>query len=281
MAHLTPVPDPANPAAEQRRLWDAKADFWDQLMGAEGNEFHRTLVGPTQNALLALQPGETLLDIACGNGLAARELARTAGRVVACDGSPRMVELARARAQAEGLTNLDFSLIDATDESALRALGEGQFDAVLCSMAIMDLPEIDSLLRATRLLLKPSGRFVFSLIHPCFNHHGARMVEELEDHDGALVPTYSVRVTHYLNVPLQRGVGARGEPIAHYYFHRTLTRLFGACFAAGFVLDALEEPAFLPRDPDRRSFTWANYSQIPPVLVARLQVSSYPPAPGP
>jgi len=78
----------------------------------------------------------------------------------------------------------------------------------------------------------------------------------------------------YLDLPPARGVGMIGEPEPHYYFHRPLGQLLGECFAAGFVLDGLEEPAFGPDDTSRRrALGWGNFRQIPPVLAARLRLS--------
>ena len=69
-------------------------------------------------------------------------------------------------------------------------------------------------------------------------------------------------------------VGMIGEPEAHYYFHRPLGQLLGACFAAGFVLDGLEEPSFGPEETSRRrALGWGNFRQIPPVLAARLRLA--------
>jgi hypothetical protein len=77
-------------------------------------------------------------------------------------------------------------------------------------MALMDIPTIDPLMRALRRLLKPEGRFVFSVQHPAFNFNAARLVLEEENRDGALVETYSVKVTGYLHVPpRERGGDAR------------------------------------------------------------------------
>jgi hypothetical protein len=51
----------------------------------------------------------------------------------------------------------------------------------------------------------------------------------------------------------------------------TLRQLLSEFFAAGLVLDALEEPAFAPEDADpQRPLSWLSLWQIPPVLVARL-----------
>src|SRR5438067_2440542 len=58
---------------EVREIWDKNADYWNERMG-DGNEFHRTLIGPAQERLLDLQPGETVLDIGCGNGQFARRM---------------------------------------------------------------------------------------------------------------------------------------------------------------------------------------------------------------
>ncbi len=255
---------------ESADLWDRKAEFWDDHVGPEGNTFHSELVEPSQLRLLRLQPGETALDIACGNGQFTRTIAKLVDKVVACDISQKFIARAQAHTQRAGLTNIEYHVADATSEAALTAFG-GPFDAVVCTMAIMDIPVIDPMLRAIRTLLNPQGRFVFSVMHPAFNSNGANMVEEQEDRDGELVVIRSMKVTSYLDVPVQKGVGIRGEPVPHYYFHRPLHRLLGACFDAGLVMDAIEEPAFSSPGEERKAFDWKNMPQIPPVLVVRLR----------
>jgi 2-polyprenyl-3-methyl-5-hydroxy-6-metoxy-1,4-benzoquinol methylase len=260
---------------QAHEAWERKAAFWDEMMG-EGNAFQRFLVGPATERLLEVRQGETVLDIACGNGVFSRRLAELGASVVATDFSEKFVELARTRTERAGYGDaVEYLVADATDEERMFALGEGRFDATVCNMALMDMPAIDPLMRILRRLLKPEGRFVFSVQHPAFNSNAVRLVLEEEDREGTLVETYSVKVTGYMHVPPGKGAGMPGEPAPHAYFHRPLSELFGACFRAGFVVDGVEEPSF-PRPqegsrPEPRPLSWVNFVGIPPVLVARAR----------
>jgi 2-polyprenyl-3-methyl-5-hydroxy-6-metoxy-1,4-benzoquinol methylase len=262
-------------AHQAHEAWEKKAAFWDQMMG-EGNAFQRVLIGPATERLLRVLPGETVLDVACGNGVFSRRLAELGARVVAVDFSERFVELARARTEEAGYGDaVEYLVADATDEEQILALGKERFDAAVCNMALMDMAAIDPLMRALRRLLEPEGRFVFSVQHPAFNSNAVRLALEAEDRDGALVETHSVKVTGYLHVPPGNGMGMPGEPVAHPYFHRPLSELFGACFKAGFAVDGVEEPSFAKPEDSLRSdaspFTWENFPDIPPVLVVRTR----------
>jgi ubiquinone/menaquinone biosynthesis C-methylase UbiE len=270
----TTIDEPAL-AHQVHEAWEKKAAFWDKMMG-EGNAFQRVLIGPATERLLRVLPGETVLDVACGNGVFSRRLAELEARVVAIDFSERFLELARARTEEAGYTDaVEYLVADATDEEQMLALGEERFDAAVCNMALMDMSAIDPLMRALRRLLKPNGRFIFSVQHPAFNSNAVRLALEVEDRDGALVETYSVKVTGYLHVPPGKGGGMPGEPVAHPYFHRPLSELFGACFRAGFAVDGLEEPSFAKPEDDSRStassLSWEDFVGIPPVLVVRAR----------
>jgi ubiquinone/menaquinone biosynthesis C-methylase UbiE len=253
-----------------RAIWDRKAAFWDERMG-DGNLFQRVLLSPAIERLLEVRPDQRILEVACGNGALARRLAGLGARVVATDFSAAFLDLARARSTGHP-ERIEYALVDATEERALLALGEGGFDSAVANMALMDMATIDPLLRALTRLLKPEGRFVFSVLHPAFNIAGATTLAlEQGDHEGRMVSTYHVKISNYLHVPPLLGAGMPDELEPHYYFHRSLGVLFGACFAAGLVLDGLEEPAFSPEHGAGRPLSWASYTDIPPVLVARLR----------
>lgn len=213
-----------------------------------------------------------MLEVACGNGNFARRMAALGARVVACDASPEFIERARART-TENADRIEYHLVDATRRDQLQMLGTRRFDAAVCNMAIMDIPEIEPSLTALSCMLKPDGRFVFSIPHPCFNSLGASKLLEEEDREGELVITQAVKVKAYINPKVSKGLGIVGQPMPHYYFHRPLSVLLGHCFRAGFSVDGLEEPVFGEEASGERPWSWANFKEIPPVLVVRCRLS--------
>ncbi len=254
-----------------QEAWNRIAPWWDDRVGAEGNDFHQLLVAPATERLLALKPDEVVLDIACGNGQFSRRMADLGARVVAVDFSEAFIDRAKARTQ-EYAGRIEYLVLDATDRVRLLSLGPRRFDAAICTMALMDMTAIEPLVSTLRILLKPGGRFVFSVMHPCFNSMGSRMVIEEGYQDGNLTPVFAVKVVEYLRPSARQGIGIVGQPAMQYYFHRPLSVLFTRYFEAGFVLTGIEEPAFPPGAERKGTLSWRNYQQIPPVLVARMRL---------
>ncbi len=117
--------------------------FWDRF----GDE---TVSG------VGLAPGQTVLDLCCGAGASAIPAARAVGangRVLGIDLASPLLELARARARREGLTNVAFELGDATRTG----LSSDTFDAVVCVFGVffaLDMPEF---VREMWRLTRPGG----------------------------------------------------------------------------------------------------------------------------
>jgi ubiquinone/menaquinone biosynthesis C-methylase UbiE len=141
----------------QRYGWDLAAPDYEALWRAQ-------LAG-AQTALLAaaaLQPGEHVLDVACGTGLVAFEAASAAGphgRVLGVDLSGAMVAAARQRAAQRRIANIEFERMDA---EAL-ALPDAYFDVVLCALGLMYLPEPERAVREMRRVLRPGGRLALAV----------------------------------------------------------------------------------------------------------------------
>ena len=265
-----------------RQAWDANAAFWDEKM-AEGNDFVNVLQWPAILRLLNPQPGQRILDIATGNGLTARRLAVLGAEVTAFDFSAELIKLAQARTPSN--LNITYYVLDATDESALLGtLGasgtsgisdtSGSFDSALCNMALFDMASIEPLFHVLPKLLKPGGRFVFSLTHPAFNNTSSVHVAEEMDVEGEIKLVYSVKVSQYMTPHQAYGAAMRNQPRPQFYFDRPLQYYLNLSFQNGFVLDGFEERAFPPDHSQTNPLAWGGkFSEIPPVIVARLRLS--------
>ena len=126
------------------------------------------LCWPSLAALLNPQPGQRLLDIACDNGLTSRRLAAPGVQVTAFDFSANLIERAKARENPNSL--ITYHLIDAPSAEELLSLGQETFDSALSNMALFDMADIETLFRTLPRLLKPAGKFVFSLTLPLIMH---------------------------------------------------------------------------------------------------------------
>ncbi len=258
-----------------RDIWDANASFWDEQMG-EGNLFHSTLIGPSAERLLDLQSGESVIEFGCGNGQFSRRMGELGAIVTATELSPQLVELARKRTDARPdlAGRITYAQLDASDSDQLAAITGGPFDAAVCNMVIMDMIEVDPLFQAISQLVKPGGRFVFTIMHPVLNNSGGTcFCLEERVNDGDILAEHSMKIYRYRTTGATRGLAMYGQPEKQWYFHRTLSVLFGAAFAAGLVMDGIEEP-YLASDPtvSKRSLDWRNFQEIPPVLAVRLRV---------
>jgi SAM-dependent methyltransferase len=167
MARQTDHPGKSGPPNQ----WGAIADWYDQLVGEGGSEYHRHVIIPGVLRLLgiAAQPpaadrgkplapdksdapaphvaphsiapaaGETILDVACGQGVLCRALHNLGAKVTGVDVSPELLRLARERSDPA----IRYVQADARDLSSLPA---DHFSAALCVLSIQNINPLPPLL---------------------------------------------------------------------------------------------------------------------------------------
>lgn len=251
--------------------WEKQADIWDSRMGDDGNDFHLELVRPSVDALLDPSPGDVVLDVGCGNGLYSRHLSRLGLKVTAVDVSAEMIDRAKQRATGDK-AEITYQVVDATSRKQLKSFGSNTYDAVVCNMTLMDLAEVRPLAEAVPRILKREGRFVFSVVHPCFNNSvgTTRLVEERYDEHGKQ-QTHSVKVSSYITPRPEASRGICGRDPQH-YFHRPLYSLLSIFFNSGLVMDGISEPVFEPQK--ERELGQSRFTEIPWAFVARMRYHS-------
>ncbi len=146
----------------------AQFDQWNdesQVRTWPRRERITTPVTPLLIDLLAPQPGERILDIGSGGGLAALDVARAVGAggiVVGFDISAPLVGLATGRAAKANVVNVRFVAGDAqTDE-----IPNGPFDAAMSQFGVMFFADPVAAFANIRRHIRPGGRLAFACWQP-------------------------------------------------------------------------------------------------------------------
>jgi ubiquinone/menaquinone biosynthesis C-methylase UbiE len=138
----------------------------------------------------ALLPGTQVLDVATGTGwaaLAAAQHVGPTGRVLGVDLAPELLERARQKVTAAGLTHVEFRVGDAERLD----LADQSFDVVLCASALFFVPDMLAALREWHRVLKPGGQVGFSGFGPTYLHPLADLWNARLRQYGVSVPTVS------------------------------------------------------------------------------------------
>jgi 2-polyprenyl-3-methyl-5-hydroxy-6-metoxy-1,4-benzoquinol methylase len=199
------------------RAWSAIQNEQDAF-GNEGDLARKYLLNPAIFALLGEVAGKRVLDAGCGQGYLCRLLARKGAKVTGLEPAESWYRYAVQREEQErlGITYLqaDLSLWQA----------ESSFDAVVCNMVLMDIPDYSAAMENCVRCLKPGGSFIFSLLHPCFEEPGAEWLRR-----------GSVEVREYLSEYTK-------EQRFGTLFHRPLSSYLNLVIQCGCQLQHVIEP---------------------------------------
>jgi ubiquinone/menaquinone biosynthesis C-methylase UbiE len=141
--------------AAMRAQWDKSADGWNDNTG-----LIRAWLNLPTDAMLAmadLRTGMRVLDVAAGAGDQSLDIAEQVGQsgsVLATDLSPAILACATANAAARGLRNIETHVADAEDLD----LEDAAFDAVICRLGLMLMPNPVKALAEMHRVLRPGGK---------------------------------------------------------------------------------------------------------------------------
>lgn len=146
--------------ARAAKAYNAAADYFDHPVSSFWHGFGKQTV-----ERLDLLPGERVLDVCSGSGgsaLPAAERVGPKGKVVAADLAENLIALARAKANARGLENIEFRVDD------MLALGypDASFDAVVCVFGIFFVPDMAAAARELWRMVRPGGRLAITTWGP-------------------------------------------------------------------------------------------------------------------
>ena len=142
--------------------YNAAADRYDDAANSFWARFGRRTV-----ERLGLKSGERVLDVCSGSGasaIPAAEKVAPAGRVTGIDLSEQLLGLARAKAKAQGLSNIEFR----TGDMLELPFADREFDAVVCVFGVFFVPDMAAAVRSLWRVVKPGGRLAITTWGPRF-----------------------------------------------------------------------------------------------------------------
>jgi ubiquinone/menaquinone biosynthesis C-methylase UbiE len=142
------------------KSYNAAADCFDaEPLGFWDRYGRRTIERMT------LRPGASVLDVCCGSGASALPAANTVGptgRVIAVDLAEELLKLARAKADAAGIRNIEFRRADMTK----LGFPDRSFDAVVCVFGIFFVPDMEAQVAELWRMVRPGGQLAITTWGP-------------------------------------------------------------------------------------------------------------------
>jgi len=196
-------------------------------------------------------PGRATLEIGCGEGRVARDLARRGHRVSGIDASPTLIEAAR-EADPDG----DYRVADA---GAL-PFDAGTFDLVVAYNSLMDIEDMAGAVREAARVLTDGGCLCICLLHPMAS--AGRFESRAPEAPFVIASSYleSRRIVEQFE--------RDGLKITFHYWCRPLEAYTRALEEAGLTLECLREPAQPPVAVDG-NVVEARWRRLPLFLFLR------------
>lgn len=257
------------------REWDLASDSWADFVRGGKDYCREYMNNPAIFKIIGNVKGKQVLDLCCGEGYNTRILARRGGKVVGVDFAEKMIELARLKEEEEK-TGISYFVSDATN---LREFRSESFDIVTCIMALMDIECYEEAISEVARVLRKSGRFVFSIPHPCFEWGETASGEQIaewkyvegtgkKEEKEAL----HLEIKNYFGIArceIRWNMKRLAKPFKTTSFHRTLTDYSQALYKKGFLLSRLVEPK--PTSKGVSKFPpLGNHTRIPHSIVIEV-----------
>jgi ubiquinone/menaquinone biosynthesis C-methylase UbiE len=192
---------------------------------------------------MGVKPGDHVADIACGQGVLCRTLARQGVQTTGIDAAADLIRHAKDRnrqlapASPQPATTFPLPTYYTADVRDLSFLRDEEFAAAACLLAIQNLNPIGPVFSTVARLLKPMGRFVIVMMHPCF-----RSPKESSWGWDEKAKVQFRRVDRYLlprKVPILTHPGINKDYT--WTFHKPIESYVKSLRNAGLLVDALEE----------------------------------------
>jgi len=214
--------------------WEPVEKWYHGSVGDEGHYYHKHVVIPGVLRLLALDktPHSTLLDVACGQGILARQIPDNI-EYVGVDISPSLIREAK---NADRALNHHYHVADALKPLPLT---KHNFTHAAVVLAIQNMKEPKLAFDNIAKHLVPNGKLVIAMNHPCFRipRQSSWKVDEQQKAQYRRIDRYSTP----MEIPIHAHPSKGEESVSTLSFHHPLADYSRWLFEAGFTIELIEE----------------------------------------
>ncbi len=151
---------PAAKKAPKDTSWGGVAEWYDAMVEGPGGSFQTDLILPNLGRRMKIAKGDTVVDIACGQGFFCRAFFTAGATVIGADIAPELIAIATKKSP-------DISYHVAPSDK-LNMLADGCADKITIISAIQNIERLNGTMAEAARLLAPKGRLYIVMNHPCF-----------------------------------------------------------------------------------------------------------------
>lgn len=215
--------------------WNKVAPWYNKIVGKEGHYYHEHTVIPGVLRLLNLKNTDTLVDLACGQGILSRKIP-VIKKYLGLDLAKELIKEAKNRNREQGY---EFMVCDLSNLLKER---EEKFDKATIILALQNIEQTENVLKNAANYLKKGGQLVIVLNHPCFRipRQSGWGVDPANKQQHRFVNRYLSE----LKIPIEMNPSERNQSKTRnitWSFHHSLQDYSAMLQKAGFVIEKIEE----------------------------------------
>lgn len=223
--------------------WGKSAQWYDEFLSEQGT-YQKDLILPNLLRLMEIKRGETVLDLACGQGFFSVEFAKAGAEVLGVDISKELVALANKNIGALALDQRRGIAFKVSSADKLDFIDSGSIDKIAIILAIQNMENVQMAFKECARVLKPAGRLFMVMTHPAFRvPKESSWGYDSSTSSGQAGGIIYRRIDRYLSELKSKIQMHPGDKPSEYTitFHRPMQFYFKSLSKAGFGVSRLEE----------------------------------------
>jgi ubiquinone/menaquinone biosynthesis C-methylase UbiE len=218
---------------KQSTSWGKVAKWYDELLDGE-DTYQEQVIKPNLLRILNVQKDEEILDVGCGQGFFAREIAKLGAKVVGIDIGSELIKIAKEKSG----TKETYLTLPAED---MKSLQDKRFNAEICILALQNIKDLNKAVSEMSRVVKIGGRVILVLNHPTFRIPTASFwdFDEKQNVQFRRIDKYLSEITQ--EVDMTQGIADVKKKKFTYSYHRPLQLYFKTFAKNNFAVTRLEE----------------------------------------